>query len=71
MRFLLTFFSVGFLTNCAPLYPFGSSHNGHYFGGQGNDFTPRTFVPKDIQREEPVFNNHAASSKKKTVISYP
>jgi hypothetical protein len=71
IRFLLLFFSILQLANCASLYPFGASKNGQYFGGQGNAATPRAFVPRDIQREEPIFNHHAASGKKQTVISYP
>lgn len=71
IRMLLPLIAIMFLANCTSFYPFGASHNGHYFGGQGNATNPRVFVPHDLQREEPVFNHHAASSKKHTVISYP
>jgi len=68
---LLLFIAIIFLANCTSFYPFGASHNGNYFGGQGNAINPRVYVPRDIQREDSLFNHHAASSKKQTIISYP
>lgn len=69
-RFLLPLLPVVLLANCAPFYPFGASHNGRYFGGQGNAVTPSVFVPRGVQREAPIFDNQPASPKRQAVISY-
>lgn len=42
-----------FSTGCS-LYPLGHSNYGDYYGGQGNAVAPRVFVPKAIQRQEPI-----------------
>lgn len=36
------------------LYPFGHSKYGNYYGGQGNSSAPRSSVPKNVQRQEPL-----------------
>lgn len=36
------------------MYPFGHSKNGSYFGGQGNAAAPSSFVPRSVQRQEPI-----------------
>jgi hypothetical protein len=44
------------LPSCST-YPFGHSGYGHYFGGQNNGSVsaPRHYVPKEVQRQEPLF----------------
>ncbi len=54
--------SVLVLTSCA-LYPFGHSKNGSYFGGQGMSVAPRSYVPKELQREQPLFSLKFKSTK--------
>jgi hypothetical protein len=44
-----------FLTGCS-LYPFGHSKNGSYYGGQGNAYAPRIYIPKSVQRQEPILS---------------
>lgn len=44
---------VVFSTSCS-LYPLGHSKYGNYYGGQGNAVAPRVYVPKAIQRQEPL-----------------
>ncbi|WP_395747304.1 hypothetical protein [Prosthecobacter sp.] len=43
------------LTGCS-LYPLGHSKNGAYFGGQGTALAPRTYVPAQLQREDPILS---------------
>jgi hypothetical protein len=50
------------LTGCS-LYPFGHSQNGSYFGGQGNAYAPRTYIPKGVQRQEPMLSLEFKSPK--------
>ena len=50
--FILALASLA-LSSCS-LYPLGHSKYGNYYGGQGNATAPRTFLPRDIQRQEPI-----------------
>jgi hypothetical protein len=43
------------LTGCS-LYPFGHSKNGNYYGGQGNANAPSSYIPKSVQRQEPMLS---------------
>lgn len=44
------------LTTSCSLYPLGHSRYGNYYGGQGNAVAPRVYVPKAIQRQEPLLS---------------
>ncbi|HCN29348.1 MAG TPA: hypothetical protein DIT64_11470 [Verrucomicrobiales bacterium] len=52
MLLLLT--TIAGLTGCST-YPFGHSHNGSYYGGQGSRTAPGTYVPKELRREHDLF----------------
>lgn len=53
LRLTLLFVAGTLLSSCA--YPFGHSKNGNYYGGQGASLASRTRVPKEVQRERPMF----------------
>lgn len=54
LRLSLLLVIASTLTSCS-LYPLGHSKYGHYYGGQGDADAARVFVPRDIQRQEPLF----------------
>ncbi len=53
LRLTLLLVAGSLLSSCA--YPFGHSHNGNYYGGQGAGLAPRQRVPKELQRERSMF----------------
>lgn len=53
LRLTLLLVAGSLLSSCA--YPFGHSHNGNYYGGQGAGIAPRQRVPNELQRERSMF----------------
>lgn len=48
------------------MYPFGGDASyGGYYGGQGAGayHIPQTYVPKDIQRQEPILSRDVTSGR--------
>lgn len=64
-KLILSLLPIVLLSSCS-LYPFGGdSTYGDYFGGQGavGAHTPQTYVPKDIQRQEPILSRDVTSGR--------
>jgi len=54
LRLTLALTVGALLSSCA--YPFGHSSYGNYYGSRGGDAAaPRTYVPREVQRERSMF----------------